>query len=250
MAAETGDNVLIHIPRSGGGFQMRQAGGEELVCRPGDIYVDPTEVTGVARFGAGTASILYVSIPRPLLAGVADANLRRRLGPAPEWRLFRDYVLSLHRELPHLRAEHAARHARHVHDLALLAFGATGDAREIARGRGLRHARLVALKADIDRHLTSERLCLGWLAARHGISERYIRALFADEDMGFNDYVAGQRLALAYRRLTDPASAARSVSQIAFASGFGDISWFNARFRRAFGMTPTEARRLAAGPRS
>jgi AraC-like DNA-binding protein len=171
-------------------------------------------------------------------------SLRRRLGPAPEWRPFRDYVLSLHRELPHLGTEYAVRHAP---DLALFAFGAGGDAREVARGRGLRHARLVALKADIDRHLTSDRPRLGRLASQHGISERYIRALFADEDMGFNDYVAGQRLALTPRRLTDPASAARSVCQVAFTSGCGDISWFNARFRRAFGMTPTEARRWRPG---
>jgi AraC-like DNA-binding protein len=206
------------------------------------VYVDPTEVTGVARFQGGMSNVLYVSMPRAALCGVADAHLRRRLALTPAWRIFRDFVRSLHREMPGHDAERLIPYGAQARDLALLAFGATGEAREIAKRRGLRHARLAAIKADINRHLTGGQLSLAWLARRHGISERYIRALFADEGMGFGDHVAGERLALALRRLRDPALARQTVSEIALASGFGDISWFNARFRRAYGMTPTEAR--------
>ncbi len=243
LAAETGDNLLIHIPRSGA-FRMKQSGGEEVICKPGDVYVDPTEVPGIATFAPGLTNALYVSIPRTLLAGRAvptDGMLRRRMALTPQWRLFRDYALNLHREMPHLWPEHHERHAAHVQELALLALSADGS-RARQEGRGLRHARLTAMMRDIDRNLTTTRLSIGWIAARHGISERYVRALFADAGTTFGDHVATRRLALARRLLGDPAHAARSISEVALAAGFGDISWFNARFKRAYGMTPRAAR--------
>ncbi|MBN9021962.1 MAG: AraC family transcriptional regulator, partial [Rhizobiales bacterium] len=238
LAADTGDNLLIHIPRSGA-FHMRQAGGEEVVCRAGDVYVDPTEVPGVADFATGPTNALYVSMPRSLFAE-ADALLRRRTRLTPEWRLFRDYVLNLHRELPHLDPERLGRDAGHVQDLARFALSPEGRPR--AESNGLRHARLSAMMRDIERHLTTTRMGIGWIARRHGISERYVRALFAEAGTTFNDHVAGQRLALAHRLLRDPGQATRSISDIALAAGFGDISWFNARFKRTFGMTPRDLR--------
>jgi AraC-like DNA-binding protein len=38
-----------------------------------------------------------------------------------------------------------------------------------------------------------------------------------------------------------------SVHAIALAMGFGDLSSFNARFKRLFGATPSDVRRLAHG---
>ena len=71
---------------------------------------------------------------------------------------------------------------------------------------------------------------------------RYVRALFAEAGITFNDHVAARRLALVHRLLGDPAHGMRSISDVALAAGFGDISWFNARFKRTYGMTPREAR--------
>jgi AraC-like DNA-binding protein len=39
------------------------------------------------------------------------------------------------------------------------------------------------------------------------------------------------------------ATTAEPVSAIAFGTGFGDLSTFNARFRDAFGLSPTAYRR-------
>ncbi len=245
LAAETGDNVLIHIPRQGA-FRMKQAGGTETICGAGDVYVDPTEVPGVASFVPDLTRVLYVSIPRDALAGRGDAGdrlLRRRTRLTPQWRLFRDYVLNLHRELPHLRPEHLERYAGHVQDLALLALAP--EAARRGESNGLRHARLTAMMRDVERHLTTTRMGIAWIAGRHGISERYVRALFAEAGTTFNDHVAARRLALAHRLLGDPRHAGRSISDIAFAAGFGDISWFNARFRRTYGMTPSAVRAAA-----
>jgi AraC-like DNA-binding protein len=45
--------------------------------------------------------------------------------------------------------------------------------------------------------------------------------------------------------LADPACAGRTVSAIALEAGFGDVSYFNRRFRRRYGMSPSDARAQA-----
>src|SRR6266852_2184263 len=77
--------------------------------------------------------------------------------------------------------------------------------------------------------------------------------LFEGEGTTFTEFVTGQRLARAYRMLTDPRLALRSITSVAFDSGFGDLSHFTRTFRRRFGDTPsdvrTEAIRHAGEPR-
>lgn len=244
LAAETGDNVLIHIPLTGG-FAMRQSGGADVECRPGEIYVDPNEVPGTAWFAGQSTKVFYVSIPRPFLTtAMASLNaVMRNTAPlTPQWRLLLAYARNLHEELPHLTPEDARQYAMHVQDLALMALGATRDRVEMAAGRGQRAARLKAIKADIERHLHAPTLTAGWIAARHDISPRYIRSLFESDGTTFGEYVANRRLLLAHRLLTGPTCRSMTIAQIALAAGFGDLSWFNARFKRRFAMTPTDAR--------
>jgi AraC-like DNA-binding protein len=67
--------------------------------------------------------------------------------------------------------------------------------------------------------------------------------LFEPEGVSFTTYVINQRLARAHRMLCDPLFDHRSISAIALAVGFGDISYFNRTFRRCFGATPSDVRR-------
>lgn len=250
-AYDTGDNVLIHIPLTGQ-FRMRQQGGREVICRPGSVYIDPTSVGGVDVFEAPRTDLMYVSIPRERLAasGGLDARLRKCLPLDAHWRLFQSYARSITLEAKHLAPEALAMCSQHLCDLAVLALGARSDARDEAAGRGLRAARLWAVKQQIDAQLTDPELSPDAVAARCGISTRYLRALFADEQTTFRNHVASQRLALARLRLQDGPFRRMTISEIALSVGFGDLSWFNHIFRARFGMTPSEARATAcaAGP--
>jgi AraC-like DNA-binding protein len=95
----------------------------------------------------------------------------------------------------------------------------------------------------IGRHLTDGSLSAAALAARHGITVRYLHKLFEDDAMTYSQYVLDQRLALAYRRLRHPRFTGRTVSSIAHDAGFGDLSYFNRTFRRRYCVTPSDARR-------
>jgi AraC-like DNA-binding protein len=132
----------------------------------------------------------------------------------------------------------------HVHDLLAMALGANRDAAEIAAGRGLRAARLRAIKADIAQNFAGD-VTVAALSARHQLSPRYIRRLFESENTSLSQFVLGQRLTRVHCMLTDLRHANRTISDIALAVGFGDISTFNHEFRRRFGLTPSDVRRGA-----
>jgi transcriptional regulator GlxA family with amidase domain len=133
----------------------------------------------------------------------------------------------------------------HIYDLVALAAGATRDAAESAQGRGLRAARLLAIKQDIARGLDRPDLTVAALAARHRCTRRFIQRLFESEGTSFTDYVLTQRLACAHRLLTDPCRDGDKISTIALDAGFGDLSYFNRVFRERFGDTPSGIREYA-----
>ena len=58
-------------------------------------------------------------------------------------------------------------------------------------------------------------------------------------------YVLGQRLAHAHRLLTDPSRAGEKIATIAFAAGFGDVSYFYRAFRRRYDVLPSDLRAQA-----
>jgi AraC-like DNA-binding protein len=74
-----------------------------------------------------------------------------------------------------------------------------------------------------------------------GLHPDYANALFrATFGVTLSDYLLGHRIAHAERML---ATSNETVTCIAFASGFGSISRFNAAFKSSSGCTPTEYRR-------
>lgn len=229
----TPENTIVHRAR-----EVMQGAGQGTLLSMADPFAVAT--TGVAR---GTS----VSVPRKVLAAMVP-GLEDGLGVlvhnSEALRLLQDYVAVLDQH--QMRSPELRRLAvTHVHDLMALALGASRDAAEIASGRGLRAARLHAIKTDIRASLGEQDLNLGAVAARHGVSLRYVQALFEGDGSTFSQFVVGERLARAHRLLGDPRQAALSISSIAYASGFSDLSYFNRAFRRRYGATPSDIRAAA-----
>jgi AraC-like DNA-binding protein len=134
---------------------------------------------------------------------------------------------------------------KHVQDLLAVVSGGPGEANAIGNAGGVRAARLAVIKADIAEHIVDRNLSLKALAARQQLTPRYVQKLFEAEDITFSEFVLGQRLARAYGMLSDSRYAERTVSSIAFAAGFGDLSYFNRAFRARYGATPTDVREAA-----
>jgi len=130
------------------------------------------------------------------------------------------------------KREIAHRVSTHIFDLAALALGARGDSADIARLRGARAARLEALRSDILGSLGHCDLSAEGIAARHGISSRYVRKLFEEQGSSFSSFVLAERLLRVQRMLVDRRYAHLNIARIAHENGFGDVSYFNRAFRR------------------
>jgi AraC-like DNA-binding protein len=244
-AANNGNGVGLVLARTALGLSQAGRGSMELQPGDGRLLLLDRPYGGQAL---ASCSMLSIAMPREALApGLAglDRAVAEGLAATPELRLLASYVASLTGEAGSLSAAAETATAAHILDLANLVLGARGDAAAIAGRRGQRAARLAAVKKDIHAHLTRSDLTQDKLAARHGITSRYIRALFEAEGTNFATYVLEQRLAQAWRHLSDPYLAASNIVDIAERCGFADLSWFNKTFRRRYGMTPGEARETA-----
>lgn len=239
LAACGSDNVMIHFLRHGA-LRMQQTGGEEVICAPGHIYIDPNEIAGDSRFLQEGTEAFYISLPRHLVEGLRGINdhMRSRIDRTPQWRLLQRYGEALFDDLPHLTPDQVALSSRHLHDLAVSAF----SHRDPGPLPGTMAARLRLIKEDIASHLQQHNLSPGLIAARNGISTRYLRMMFAQERTTFRDYVVGARLAQVHASLCLPENAEMTISDIAGANGFADLSWFNQCYRRRFGQSPRETR--------
>jgi len=224
--------------------------GRDLIIGDGEAVLLSGEETGGSMIHE-KSSYLALHLPGPALRPmIADLNrefLRQIHRENGFLRLLVRYVSAL-REPGILATPDLSRLAvAHVHDLVAMMIGTDRDACEIAKGRGVKAARLRALTDDIAGRLGEADLTVDTLAVRHQVSPRYIRKLFEAEGTTFSDFVRGQRLALVHRLLCDPRRDNQTISAMAFACGFGDLSHFNQAFRRQYGATPSEVRAAARG---
>lgn len=221
--------------------------GREVNLGPGDatfiLHAEPAEIR------CSRTRYMSVLLPRKIAAGaihdLESTAMRRIPGDTEALRLLVSYVQMLPDSLRDAPSELGHAVATHIQDLFILSLGSTRDVAEHAKGRGLRVARLQAIKADILHHLASENLTVSAVAKRAGVTPRYVQLLFESEGTTFSAYVLDRRLRRAYRLLTDQRCAHHTVSGIAYQAGFGDLSYFNRAFRRRYGASPSDVR---AGP--
>jgi AraC-like DNA-binding protein len=183
----------------------------------------------------------------PLVRDLEDASDRLIPAGANALRLLRGYLAFLRANTGILDPSLYHLAATHVYDLVALAIGATRDAAQIALARGARVARLQTVKDDFA---ANPCFTLATLAARQGVSPRYVQFLFESDGTTFTEYALEQRLLSTYRMLRNPRLASQTIGALAFEAGFGDLSHFNRNFRRRFGASPSEIRAAALGTAS
>jgi AraC-like DNA-binding protein len=242
MVAE-GDDSFALLIKQRGLMAVSQLGGD-LLLGMGDavglLHAQPAGMT--------TAQVDYVGliVPRaalvPLVSDVERAAMRLIPRDNEALRLLTKYLGLMRDDASLMTPELRHCGVTHVHDLIAMALGATRDGAAIASGRGVRAGRLRAIKADILENLSSPRLTVAAVALRQHVTPRYIHMLFETEGITFSEFVLGQRLSRTHGMLFDPRFASLNVSTIAFAAGFGDLSYFNRTFRRRFGAAPSELR--------
>jgi AraC-like DNA-binding protein len=241
--ADGNDDVILAINKRGA-VDIASGGRKQSLRESEAILLSGGDASSYHRTTLGRSFTLRVprAIFESTVVSVDEALMRPIPGERGPLRLLADYAgwllsagASIDQELLNLSV-------RHVQDLLALTLGPKADFAETARTRGLRAARLKLAKSYTVAHSHRRDISIGTVAASLNVTPRYVQRLFEADGTTFSEFLIGQRLARAHRLLCEPESSHAAISTIAYDVGFGDLSYFNRRFRRRYGLTPREVR--------
>lgn len=152
-----------------------------------------------------------------------------------------DYMLLLHRSIPHLREGDLPHIVSATGKLFAAALTPSADHLAAAHGpiEAVTTARIVKIIAErlTDPDLTPDKLCHA-----AGVSRSHLYRIFEPAG-GVSNYVRRKRLLKTRDALAD-SSDRRTIFRIAEEWGFTNASTYSRMFKSEFGMAPKEARRL------
>jgi AraC-like DNA-binding protein len=241
--ADGNDDAVLAINQTGSAIVT--SGGREVGLKENEaILLTGAAPTSFLRTSTGESFTLRV--PRAMLSSAIvdtdDAMMRVIPQDRGALRLLAEYAHCLFKAGAAMDSRLLNLSVTHVHDLLALTIGPTADFKETARTRGLRAARLKMAKTYLVAHSHRHDLTVGSLAQHLAVTPRYVQRMFEADGTTFSEFLIGQRLARAHRLLCEPTSTQPAISTIAYDAGFGDLSYFNRRFRRLYGLTPREVR--------
>ncbi len=244
-SADEHDDLIVTVAVEGR-LSVRQ-GERETVLRTGEMAVTRSREASRCDRDPHSRSI-ELRIPLHAVAPTTrelDPIMASAISAAEPLAMLRRYVDGLLDSFGIERPETLNLAVGHVHEIVSYILGAARDGAAAEKARGPAAARLRAIKADVVENICSRELSIVSVAARHQVTPRYVRKLFEGEGVTFSEFVLAQRLARARRMLADPRHDAETISAIAFACGFGNLSYFNRVFRRQYTVTPTAIRETA-----
>lgn len=241
--ADGNDDVVVAINSTGS--IVIASGGQQQTLREGEAIV----LSGAEPFTFDRLSFGHsfsFRVPRRAFETTdlsIDEALMRPIGrDRGALRLLAHYASWLMHSTGTLDRPLLNRSVRHLNDLLVLAIDDAPDFAAATRARGLRAARLKLAKAHIISHSERRDISIGSVATSLHVTPRYLQRLFEADGTTFSEFLIRQRLARAHQLLCDPNVQTLAISSIAYDVGFGDLSYFNRRFRRQYGLTPGEVR--------
>ncbi len=235
-----GENLFLLIQLEGTcGIEQKD---RRDVISPGDcVLVDSTRPS-VFHFGGQYSNHISVHLPRQLLFTKATQSLdvaRRLVAQDPMSVMLGSLVAKLIEVAPQdKRAPHLQ---RLLFDATRQAF-ATQEEIDVLPHADSAGERLEIVQILIDRHLTDENLTARWLAEKLGVSLRTLQDDFSGFGTTPTSLIRMRRLHLAKEQLqqNNRQGAKLNIAEVAYATGFNDISYFNRCFREVFHCTPKD----------
>lgn len=97
----------------------------------------------------------------------------------------------------------------------------------------------------IERNLGDNDLTPAKVAAAHGVSLRYLHAVFAEQGVSVGQWMRQQRLSHCHRELSQVGRRG-TITEIAFRWGFNDMAHFSRAFKAHYGKSPREVSAAAS----
>jgi AraC-like DNA-binding protein len=215
--------------------------GRSMQLMPGDWGLCDAPRPCVSTHAAGVEQLHFL-VPREHVRLSIDPRFvigRRFSGDSGVSALMVQAMASLFDELPTLDAGPA----EDLAEVVLRLFHIAVHQRiAIPRHASLHDDMRERICTLIENRLRDPRLSLDMIALELNCTKRYLHLVFANQDQTLNQYIWNRRLARCRRELEDPASKARSITQVAMSWGFSNLSHFSRAFREQFGRSPREVR--------
>jgi AraC-like DNA-binding protein len=155
--------------------------------------------------------------------------------------LLRDLMLGLWREHEFLDDHDAINLPVALIRLAGSVFQDAGDREPAGQWNAVRH-HLARIVDAIERGLGDPDFSADGVARGLGLSKSYLYSVTSQSGTSFGRLLMQHRLERARQMLCDPAMNSRSVTDVAFAVGFRELSHFSRRFHGLFGASPRQYR--------
>jgi len=250
--ARARDNCLLICRQIKGTVRLEQ-NSRQAVLEAGRFTVIDPRRPYTADFPV-QSKMLIVKIPRRLLeqryGHTAEISMRVVERDSGIGELTSDHLALLPRHVSALDGSTAAAVGSHALDLVALSLsklsGDDAHPRSFARKMALAKVRTV-----IENRLSEPALTPSDVAAGAGISLRYAQSLLAEDETSIARLIQERRLRHCERALVSPTQQRRTISEIAFAWGFADLTHFGRLFKKRYGLSPRQYRRnrLSAGSR-
>jgi AraC-like DNA-binding protein len=216
----------------------------EFALGPGDGIIFDA-VRGHSGRCVGDTETFVVQVPGVLLHALQVGSQHNRtliLPASTELAGLMAGVLEAHSAAGAVPTAASFSTGQYLGDLVAIALGVGSDGAELAKGRGLKGARLQAVEAQIAQHFLEPGFGVADVAQSLGVSTRYVHMILEETGLSFSGHLLERRLDFARHILADPSQCNRRVADIAYGSGFSDLSYFNRRYRQRYGESPTETR--------
>jgi AraC family transcriptional regulator, positive regulator of tynA and feaB len=236
IADSTEDLCFINLQLEGLGRTTQR--GHDQVCPPGDLAVadttEPFEIANCRDF-----KLFCFAVPRHLLpAGFVDRP-QLKLSTTEAGRAL-SRTLAGYADLCLSSLQPAGSSAfvgRHFVEL----ISHAPDILAEAPAERVTSSVLLSMMLDyIDRHSGDPDIGAATLAAKFRCSPRYVHRLFEETGRSVGEHVNEKRIMACTRDLIDRDCRGKTIAEIAFDTGFRDISYFNRLFKRATGASPRE----------
>jgi AraC-like DNA-binding protein len=245
IAKSNQDCFLLSLQTAGSGTIEQD--GRTAILGPGDIAIYDTTRPYDIRFDEPAAWIV-VRLPRPVVSGrLADPESYTALkidGSSAIGKLTSTLITQVHEGVDHVAPTSLAR--LHACMIDLTATALVEQAGSTVQGSEWQVSIRRRILSHIDANLSDPTLTCASVALANGISERYLRKLFAGS-LSLSDWIWTRRLDQAKRDLADPLLSHLGITAIGYDVGFKDTAHFSRAFKSKFGVTPSQYRATALG---
>lgn len=238
-AREKEHRYSLHILTGGHSVTTERASGEQQARKTMGIFLDEGQFYRHHSTNVMTRGFV-IMLPKvrlleaiPNLPALIEAPLDLSIEP---FRVLQSF-LSLSTAGVNLNDPAVARvNGDYLIDLVTLTFGGREHALEAARVRGVPATRTALILSEIERNLGDPKLSGKTVAARVGITERYLQQLMEENGETFSHHLLRLRLEKAANLLLTKRNV--KVAEVAYLCGFNDLSYFNRSFKKRYGESP------------